>query len=185
MAGPEDLSRVSDEAIQELFGTICTDHAKVVRRVARQFVSDASVMDVEQEALLMAYRKLPQLRDPGAVRGWLATLTRRVALRYIDRKWRQLGDIKSGEEERDMAADDQASKRFASWQGKIENLSLLRQLCGMLSEADLAILLGLHVEDRSLREIAEEVGLSEVNVKVRAHRARNRLMKAIEKGELD
>ena len=184
MAEGEELSQVSDEAIQQLFDTICTEHAGLVRRVARQYVSDASVMDVEQEALMMAYRKLPQLRDPGSVRGWLATLTRRVALRHIERKLRQLGDIKSGEEERDIAADEQATKRFASWQGKMENVSLLRQLCGLLSQADLTILLGLHVEDRTLREIAEEVGLSEVNVKVRAHRARNRLMKAIEKGEL-
>lgn len=185
MAGSEELSQVSDEAIQHLFETICTEHVRLVRRVARRYVSDGSVMDVEQEALLMAYRKLPQLRDPNFLRGWLTTLTRRVALRYIERKWRQLGDVKSGEDERDIAAEEQASKRFASWQGRIENVSLLRQVCSILSQPDLTILVGLHVEDRTLREIADEVGLSEVNVKVRAHRARNRLMKAIEEGPLD
>jgi RNA polymerase sigma-70 factor (ECF subfamily) len=183
VASQRSSKTVSDDAIQHLFETICADHRKTVRRVARQFVRDASVMDVEQEALWVAYRKLPQLRDTRAVRAWLATLTRRIALRHLNRKARQLGDVKSSDEEREIASDDQAATSFSEWEGRFENVSLLRQLCGSISPGDLAILVGLHVEDRSLRDIAGEVGLSEVNVKVRAHRARNRLMKELEKGE--
>lgn len=180
----ENHTLLSDEVVQDLFHTICSEHVGVVRRVARQFVSDASVLDVQQEALMMAYRKLPQLRDPNSVKGWLATLTRRVALKYLSKKGRQLGDTKSGEDEREGAADTQAANKFDAWQGRVEDISLLRQLCGSLSPDDLTILVGLHIEDRSLRDISEEVGLSEVNVKVRAHRARNRLLKELEKGEI-
>jgi RNA polymerase sigma-70 factor (ECF subfamily) len=184
MSALENTQLLTDEVVHNLFETICAEHVGTVRRVARRFVSDASVLDVQQEALMAAYRKLPQLRDPNSVKGWLATLTRRVALKYLSRKGRQLGDMKSGEEEKEGAADLQASSRFAAWQGRIEDISLLRQLCGTLSRDDVTILVGLHIEERSLNDISREVGLSEVNVKVRAHRARNRLLKQLEKGEI-
>src|SRR5207253_3230020 len=62
-------------------------YARYVAAVALRLIGrDDEVDDVVQEVFLTALRKLGGLRDPEAIRGWLATVTVRVAGRRLRRR---------------------------------------------------------------------------------------------------
>ena len=80
--GPPDL----DEAFRRYSGYVAT--------IAwRMLGSDDEVDDVVQDVFLEALRGLQHLREPEALKGWLATVTVRVASRRLRRRrlWRWLG----------------------------------------------------------------------------------------------
>src|SRR5256714_15206483 len=57
------------------------DCGPLAYRIARGVLrNSADAEDVAQEALLRAYRKFDQLRDPQRFRGWLVRVTFRLAL---------------------------------------------------------------------------------------------------------
>ncbi len=64
-------------------------HARYVAGVAMRLLgNDADVDDVVQEVFLAAGSGLRSLREPAAVRGWLATVAVRIAIRKL--RWRKL-----------------------------------------------------------------------------------------------
>jgi len=69
-------------------------YASYVARVAYRILGrEGEVEDVVQDVFLKAHRGLASVRDPGAIKAWLATLTVRVARRRIrSRWWRELLD---------------------------------------------------------------------------------------------
>ncbi len=75
-------------------------YARYVAAVALRLLGrDAEVDDVVQEVFLTALRKLDGLRDPEAIRGWLATVAVRVAGRKLRRRklWAFLGRDDDGD----------------------------------------------------------------------------------------
>jgi RNA polymerase sigma-70 factor (ECF subfamily) len=73
-------------------GAACVDdlfrrYARYVGSVAVRLMGrDAEVDDVVQEVFLAAMSRLAALRDPAAVKGWLATVTVRIAGRRLRRR---------------------------------------------------------------------------------------------------
>src|SRR6476660_7855481 len=68
-------------------------YASYVAAVALRLLGrNDEVDDVIQEVFLNAIKGLGQLHDPEAIRGWLATVTVRVASRQLARRrlWRRL-----------------------------------------------------------------------------------------------
>jgi RNA polymerase sigma-70 factor (ECF subfamily) len=63
------------------FDELVRRYRAAVVAVARRIVGDAAE-DVAQDALLLAFKALPQLDDPERFAGWLAAITRNRALRW-------------------------------------------------------------------------------------------------------
>src|SRR5437588_32387 len=62
-------------------------HSGYVASVALRLLGrDADVDDVVQEVFVVAMRGLRNLRDPAAIKGWLATVAVRVARRKLRRR---------------------------------------------------------------------------------------------------
>ncbi|TPW77443.1 RNA polymerase sigma factor [Schumannella soli] len=62
------------------FAVLVRRHAGYLRAFAIRLTrSGADADDVVQEALITAWRRLPELREPAKVRGWLATIVARKA----------------------------------------------------------------------------------------------------------
>ncbi|HEX5064037.1 MAG TPA: RNA polymerase sigma factor [Kofleriaceae bacterium] len=78
----------------ETVDATATDLVSVFRNYSRYVASialrllgrDDDVDDVVQEVFLIAMRGLDSVRDPAAIRGWLATITVRVARRKMRRR---------------------------------------------------------------------------------------------------
>ena len=110
-------------------------------------LSEHDAEDVFQEVFARAYERLDQLRDPGAVRPWLAQLTRRVA---IDRL-REAGRVELNEELAADAADETMDRIEEAWD--------VRNAMAELSEPCREVLDRFFGRDESYRTIGEALDI--------------------------
>jgi RNA polymerase sigma-70 factor, ECF subfamily len=89
----EDLARKTElTGVRDEFEARLAECGPLVFRVARGVLRNtADAEDVAQEALLRAYRKFSDLRDPARLRSWIVRISFRLALdRWRSKKRREL-----------------------------------------------------------------------------------------------
>jgi len=80
LAAPRTKSDAPPATIESLYRS----HSSYVAGIALRLLGrDAEVDDVVQDVFLSAWKGITALRDPGAVKGWLATVTVRIARRKL------------------------------------------------------------------------------------------------------
>jgi RNA polymerase sigma-70 factor (ECF subfamily) len=133
--------------------------------MAYRYASNPSeAEDIAQDALLRAWRRRSTLRDSERRNQWLATIVRNEAFRQHARvrpdPTETIEFTEGAEDERVLAAVELADIHAA-----------LR----LLSKRDRRLLEMKYEEDLTQAMIASRLGIPEGTVKVRLHRARNRL----------
>src|SRR6185369_11051819 len=162
------LIRASLNGDQDAFAALVRTHqSRVFRLAGRFFRRPEEVEEVAQETFLRAWMKLGTYRADAPFEHWLTRLCLRCA---YDRLRQRKGDPEALKEDVESpAADPDARMEVA-------------KLLAHLPPADRFVLLLLDGEGWSVAEIAERLGWTRVNVKVRAHRARKRLRRLLEEG---
>lgn len=146
---------------EEAFARLVRRHEQRVFRLAgRFFRQPEEVEEVAQQTFLTIWQKLDTYRAKAPFEHWLT----RVCLNCCYERLRKQRVPSEPLDENHAATSDEPTAR-------IEVERLLR----VLPATDRFILLLLHGEGWSVAEIAERLGWSRANVKVRAHRARKRL----------
>lgn len=133
--------------------------------MAYRYASNPSeAEDIAQDALLRAWRRRSTLRDSDRRTQWLATIVRNEAFRQHARlrpdPTSSIEFSEGAEDERVLAAVELAD---------------LHAALNLLSERDRQLLEMKYEEDLTQGMIARRLGIPEGTVKVRLHRARNRL----------
>lgn len=151
----------------------------VYRQIARVCGNYDDAQDVLVETLLAAYRSMDQVRDPEAMRGWLATIGRRICRRMRSKEALApiLELLPSDEPAQTPNVDDELEH------GRIRDcvLGAVARLPNSYREAYvLRDLEGLSAEDAAGR-----LGISVSNLKSRLHRARSRIRAALDSGICD
>lgn len=141
---------------------------RVCLRLAYRYASNPSeAEDIAQDALLRAWRRRSTLRDAERRNQWLATIVRNEAFRQHARTrpdpWATIEQQEGMEDERVVAAVERADLHAA-----------LRRL----SSRDRRLLDMRYREDLTQSAIAIRLGIPEGTVKVRLHRARDKLRRA-------
>jgi RNA polymerase sigma-70 factor, ECF subfamily len=120
--------------------------------------------DIAQDALLRAWRRRSTLRDPASRNCWLATIVRNEA-------FRQHAQVRPDPtaliEFREGAEDEQVVAAV--------ELADLHAALALLNAGDRRLLQMKYDEDLTQVTIARRLGIPEGTVKVRLHRARNKL----------
>src|ERR1051325_10698207 len=81
------LVRPGDQLPKDELEALYRTYARYVASIALRLLGrDDEVDDVVQEVFISALRGLRNLREPGAIRGWLATVTVRIARRKLRRR---------------------------------------------------------------------------------------------------
>jgi len=161
-----------DEAFSEL---VRRHKRRVFGTVARYVRSREELDDVAQEVFIKAYRNLKNFRSDAPFEHWLSKITVNACYDLL-RKRRREGDevsldtvmLTKGE----PAAEQESSAKEA-W-------NILGPALAKLRPEDRLVITLLHLEERSVREVAGATGWSEAKVKVRAFRARKELKKILE-----
>lgn len=120
--------------------------------------------DIAQDALLRAWRRRSTLRDSDRRNQWLATIVRNEAFRQHARV---RPDLTAAIELHEGAEDEQVL-------AAVESADLHAAL-ELLSKRDRELLEMKYEEDLTQATIARRLGIPEGTVKVRLHRARNKL----------
>jgi RNA polymerase sigma-70 factor (ECF subfamily) len=136
--------------------------------MAYRYASNPSeAEDIAQDALLRAWRRRSTLREPDRRNQWLATIVRNEAFRQHARVRPDPTDTI----EQSEGAED--SRVIAAVE-----LADLHQALKKLSEKDRDLLEMRYQDDLTQGAIARKLGIPEGTVKVRLHRARNKLRRA-------
>ena len=133
--------------------------------MAYRYASNPSeAEDIAQDALLRAWRRRSTLRDSERRNQWLATIVRNEAFRQHARV---RPDPTSTIEFSEGAEDEQVLATV--------ELADIHAALALLNERDRRLLEMKYEEDLTQAMIARRLGIPEGTVKVRLHRARNRL----------
>ena len=133
----------------------------LVRRVlARAVGPNQDVDDLAQEVFLRLYRKLPTLRDPGALKAFVLSITTRVILTELRVRWfrRWLGLFDDGELPDSAAADDsdlEAREALNRFYGILDGLNAKHRSAFVLR----------FVEGLELSDVASALGVSLATIK--------------------
>ncbi len=172
-----EVSAARDEAVlvaaavrgdRDAFADLVRLHQRRVFRLAgRFFRRREDVEDVSQETFLTAWRRLSTYSSRAPFEHWLTRVCLNCCYAALRRAPRE--EPAPEREPADARASDPAVA--------LE----VERLLGTLSPRDRFILLLLDGEGWSVAEIAEKLGWTRVNVKVRAHRARRKLRRLLER----
>jgi len=138
--------------------------------------NEADASDVVQDTYVRAFRGLRRFRGDASFSTWLYRIASNCASSFMARRSRQRCDVlPEPDAVVETAPDNDPSLRAeeSSLRQTIERA--LEQLPQRLR----SVVVLKHLEDLSIREIAERLGISESATKVRLHRARNTLRRLL------
>jgi len=154
----------------QAFSALVRRHQRRVFRLAGRFFRHREdVEEAAQETFLTAWKKLDSYRAKAPFEHWLTRVCLNCCYERL-RKQKRIEQPLDGEVEIEARQSDPTAA--------LE----VERLLEMLPATDRFILLLLDGEGWSVREIAERLGWSRANVKVRAHRARKKLRRVLEQG---
>jgi RNA polymerase sigma-70 factor, ECF subfamily len=138
---------------------------RVCLRLAYRYAGNPSeAEDIAQDALLRAWRRRSTLREAGSRNQWLAAIVRNEAFRQHAR----VRPEPSATIELQEGAEDQRVVAAVE-------LADLHAALGRLTERERELLEMRYRQDLTQAAIADRLGIPEGTVKVRLHRARNKL----------
>lgn len=166
---------------KELYEILMRRYNQALYRAVRSYLRKADdVEDAMQEAYLKAYAKLGQFKGDSSFSTWLIRIGINEALQQL-RKERTLhvhrnADVGPGQLHR-IPDNGQMNPEQRTMEG--ENRRLLEQAIDALPEGYRAVYMLREVEGMDVAGTARCLELSESNVKVRLHRAKEMLKEAI------
>ena len=153
------------------FGNLILENERQLYRIAKSILrSDEDCADAVQEAVMKAFEKLHTLRDDRYAKTWLIRILINECFRIADKQKRErmLADkVKNCEE--------QAHKEQTPGNFREEEYSELYQALAQLPREFRVILELYHLEEFSVKEISELMGIPEGTVKTRLGRGREKL----------
>ena len=163
-----------------------TAHRDAISRYIRGMVRDpAAAEDLAQETLLRAHRKLTTLEDPRRLIPWLYRIATNLSHdRFRQASWREqpASYDRAPEDTREPSPVDTAvdpAPRLDTVMEQREMSTCVQEYLAGLSDGHRAVMLLHDVEGLTNPEIAAMLGVSLATVKIRLHRARERLRAAL------
>lgn len=161
----------------DAFGRLVQAHAPAVCAIALAITRDPhGSEEIAQDVFLLAWTRLDQLRDDHSFGPWLRQLARNRSREYLrarGRRSRRTG-LDNDAVDRAVAPGDPARHVLEA-----EARRILDEALEAVPDATREVLVLYYREERSVRQVAHLLGLSEAAVKKRLSRARVRLREEV------
>lgn len=146
-----------------MFEEIYTTYWQRIFRLCMGYVNDEGLAkDLTQETFIVVLRKLPEFRHEAKISTWIFRIASNICLRQLERRKR----YPKGELPKNISEKNEPN---------IETqIKFLYKFISKLAETD-RIIISLELEDIKQEDIANIVGLSNSNVRVRIHRIKEKL----------
>ncbi len=179
------VRRVQQGAVEEYAFVVTALNRRISQEVAWR-VPRQEVPELTQEVFIRAYRSLPSYAHRGPFEAWMLQIARRTCQEFWRKRYRSRVCYESDLSEAQQAwvqqvAAEQADRSAIAAEQRETTLTLLQEALGSLSPTDRAVITLLELEDRPVNDVAVKLECGVSAVKVRAHRARNRLRKILER----
>jgi RNA polymerase sigma-70 factor (ECF subfamily) len=142
---------------KQLFQKIIEQHKGILFKVARTYCQNkADRLDLIQEIMIQFWLSFHKYNDSYKMTTWLYRISLNVAISFYRRNVVRKSNNVPLEEQFTQVKEDDISE-------KEQQLNLLELFISELKEIDRALMF-LYLEERSYKEIAEILGISETNV---------------------
>jgi RNA polymerase sigma-70 factor (ECF subfamily) len=169
----EDVLAGKDGAFVQLVSR----YKRKVFAMAARFARDRDDLDdICQDIFIKVYESLGKFRGDAPFEHWLSRIAIRTCYDALRKRRREKGHIPLDDIHYQIA-DESGEELLVAEEAR----TLLEKGLAQLKPAERLVITLLELEEKPVREIAELTGWSEVNVKVRAFRARQKLKRILEK----
>jgi RNA polymerase sigma-70 factor (ECF subfamily) len=152
------------------FETIYKTYWQKVFRLCMGYANDTdAAKDLAQETFIKVWKQLPKFRNESSIGTWIFRIASNTCLRQIQK------ESKMPKSELPLEIQDEISETNIE-----KDIQFLYQCISELKEVE-RIIISLELEDMNQKEIAEIVGLSEGNVRVKIHRIKEKLIQKFKK----
>lgn len=143
--------------------------------IATRVGENAAVDEVFQDVALAATRQQAPIRDPRKIGAWLRRLATVYSLLYRRSLGRKKKLLQRYQDRVPVRETSGVEAEPLHWLLAEERRALVREATARLSEDERLVLTLKYAEDKSYKEIAEEMGATVSAVQSKLHRARARL----------
>ena len=162
------MGTLDDQAVQAQFRDLLERHRKIVFKVANTYArAPEDRADLAQEIVAQCWRAFGRYDAQRAFSTWLYRIALNVAISFVrGAAHRDRHSVALDESLHDVASDAESETD--------ERVRALHRFIDQLDALDRALLL-LYLEERSYREIADVLGISETNVATKISRLKQRI----------
>jgi RNA polymerase sigma factor (sigma-70 family) len=169
----EKVVKAALEGKESAFTQLYESTQRDMYYIALKYMKDEdAAMDVLQDAYLKAWQSLATLKEPGSFKAWFGRIVANTAKNALAKKKPLLFSQLEGEnEEGDLyefdIEDDKTEYQPERSYTQKETQELVRELIDSLSDEQRLCILMYHLDDQSIKDIAQTFGISENTVKSR------------------
>ncbi|MDH7461547.1 sigma-70 family RNA polymerase sigma factor [Chitinophagaceae bacterium 26-R-25] len=165
---------------QQMFAELVKRYQNFVFTIILRYVeSREDAEEISQDVFVKAYRSLADFRGDSKFSTWLYTITSTTCITHLRRKKQ---DVFSLDQENVFARAENLNSGFTANEVEQKSkINMVNSAIALLSPDDAQVITLFYKAEQSLDEIATIMGLETNTVKVRLHRARQRLKEKMEK----
>lgn len=162
--------------MNQSFNTLYKENYPKVYRLCLSYVSGNEEVadDLSQEVFVKIWQNLDNFREDSQISTWVYRITVNTCLMHL-RKIKKMQEKYTADIPDEMEDDRDEEKN--------ERLKMLRSCIGKLNEMG-KILISLVLEEVPQKEIADTLGLTGENVRVKIHRNKGKLFKCMSSKEM-
>jgi len=158
---------------EEKFKTIVDENEDRIMRICKFYNPNSEDQkDMYQEVLVNIWRSLDNFRGESAISTWIYRIAVNTSLSFAGKAYKEMKLMVDADTQNlsSIINDDLLEEKLQ----KEHQLNQLQAELNQLSVIDKA-LISLQLEGLSMREIADVIGITEPNVKVKIHRIKEQL----------
>jgi RNA polymerase sigma factor (sigma-70 family) len=158
---------------ENIFLTLINQHKAIIHKISKMYMNGVEEQqDLFQEIVLQLWKAYPTFKGNSKFTTWMYRVSLNTALIYFKKDNRKV-DKTPLDENIDVIDINES-------EGKEEKLAYLYTAVQELNVIERALIF-LFLENQSHREIAENLGISEVNARVKLNRTKEKLQFIIKK----
>lgn len=158
---------------EEKFNAIVSENEERIRRICRYYNSNTEDQkDMYQEVLVNIWKSLDSFRGDSAVSTWIYRVAVNTSLTYTGKAYRHMKlMVNSDTQNLNSMLDDENLKEKLDQENQLDKLQTELNQLSVIDKA----LISLMLEGLTMKEIADVIGITEPNVKVKIHRVKTQL----------
>ncbi|MBN2635055.1 MAG: RNA polymerase sigma factor [Prolixibacteraceae bacterium] len=165
---------------EDRFNEIVSENSSRIRNICRYYNSNIEDQkDMYQEILVNIWNSLDRFRGDSALSTWVYRVAINTSLTYTGKTFKRMKLIVGSDTQNlNIVFDDESLNEKLLQENQLEKLQTELNQLSVIDKA----LISLMLEGLSMKEIADVIGITEPNVKVKIHRVKT-LLKEKLKGE--
>ncbi len=164
---------------ESAFVDLVNKHQKQVHALAWRKIGDFHIAEeITQDTFLKVYHKLSTLKDPNQFSGWLYVIANRQCLSWLRKKRIETEPLE--DTGIDLIDETAYSRYVAEEHAKATTEAqreVVKKLLAKLKESERTVMTLHYLGEMTIEEISRFLGVSTSAIKIRLHRARQRLKK--------